>query len=132
MIYLFISILSIMIGFIIVTNQQKKIQSTTSECSICHNLFPETEIFTSDELPFCSEHIQVYEEANWIPYMKAISTPQESLEGIHLFEKKVNLWRNYKIPTVIKSSYEINGEEIITKLTLFVRKSDLEAIKKVQ
>lgn len=130
MIYLFVSILAILIGFMVVTAQQNKIQSTTSECSICNRTFSETEIFTSDDLPFCREHIKTYEDSHWTQYLIATSTPENSLDGIKLYEMKVSLWRNHQIPAVIKSSYEVNGEEIITTLTLFVREVDLETIKK--
>ncbi len=130
MIYLFVSIAAILIGFIVVSNQQNKIQSTTSECSICHGLFSETEIFTTDELPFCKNHIKTYEDSNWVSYLQAISTPEDSLEGIKLYETKVSLWRDHQIPAFIKSSYELNGEEITTKLSLLVRDVDIETIKK--
>lgn len=129
MIYLLVSILAIIIGFVVVTNQQNKIQSNTSECSICHQTFDESKIYVSDELPFCVEHIKTYEDSNWVPFIQATSTPENSLEGIKLYETKLSLWRDHQLPTFIKSSYELDEDKIITKLTLMVRLENLEKIK---
>lgn len=125
MIYLFISVSAILLCFIIVNNKQRKIQSNTSECSICHQIFPESDIFEADELPFCSEHISTYKNSNWVQYKEAISTPTESVDGINLYETKLKLWRDHKLPSVIKSTYEIKDvDQIVTKLTLYIRQAD--------
>lgn len=131
MIYLFVSIFAILIGFLVVTNQQKRLQSQISQCSICEGLFSEVSIHEADELPFCSEHIATYIDSKWIVVSEAISTPEESEEGIKLYETKLSLWRDHLIPTVIKSSYELNGEVITSKLSLFVRDIDLEKTKEI-
>ena len=130
MIYLFLSISFILVGFIVVNNRQKKIQSNSSECSICHQVFSESHIIEADKKPFCHNHLSIYKNSNWITLQEVYSTPTNSSDGVELYENKLKLWTDFKIPSFINSSYEISGDEITTKLTLHVREQDMDAIKK--
>jgi hypothetical protein len=130
MIAIYLSIIVILIGFFVVQRHKKVNVSTTSQCSICHKVFNEDEILTADEMPFCQDHYYLYIHNEWEPIQEVKSTPEATEEGVKLYEYKLHLFHDEGIPTVIKSSYALNGDIISTKLTLFALKDDLKKIKK--
>jgi hypothetical protein len=129
MIYLFISILALIIGILVVTRRQETHQSQLSECSICHNMFYDKDIFIEDDMPFCSNHRSVYLNTNWVVFDRVFSTEYNSENGVKLYEFKLSLWTNHQIPSFIKANYQVLGEGIRTEISLLVPKEKLERVK---
>lgn len=120
MIYLYISITAIVVGFLVINRHKKNAVSNISECAICNNTFLESEMYEYDDLPFCQPHYYLYKNSVWSMVKEVVTNPQNIEDGVKLYEYKVLLFTKYEIPSVIKSDYMIKGDSILTKLKLFV------------
>lgn len=130
MIYLFISISAILIGYLFIQKKDNQTQSQLTECTICHDMFMDRDVFIEDDLPFCSNHRSTYLNSNWVVYKRAKSTPTESVDGVKLFEEKMALWKSFKIPAIIKSSYKTECDFIATELAMYIREEDFKKVSK--
>lgn len=130
MIYLYISIVAILIGYLVVQKHKKEIISNVSECNICNQTFDENDIFVIDDLPFCQDHYYIYKNGDWELYQEVKSSADSPEDGVKLYEYKIQLFHQEGIPSIIKSDYSLDGDSISTTLKLYVQKKDLINIKK--
>ena len=130
MIYLYISIVAILIGYFVVQKHKKETISKVSECHICNQTFAEKDIFVTDDLPFCQDHYYVYKNNDWDLYQEVKSNADSPEDGVKLYEYKIQLFHKEGIPSIIKSDYSIDGNSISTILKLYIHKEDLNRIKK--
>lgn len=95
-------------------------------CEICEK--PLKKPIWIDELAFCPKHAEHYESAEWVCIQSGHSTPETPSFGVNMYKFKLFLVEK-GVPSVIKASYDQVGNEVITKMELFVREEDQEKAK---
>lgn len=88
-------------------------------CSICDQVFPDTNLTPIDELAFCPEHLEVYQVNTWKEFDCAHSNPENPEAALAMQNKKDELARK-GVLSFIKTNYEHDdsSDEIITEFKL--------------
>lgn len=125
MIESYISIAIILICFLLFRFFTKtNNQSTLSECSICNEVFDETQILEIESMPFCKEHAKTYIDNEWKVEDQVDCTPEMQEESVKLYEKKIDDYNKGKFG-FIKTNYREDNGQIVTTLTYYTIKKEL-------
>ena len=93
-------------------------------CAICEKVLAKNDFNEIDELHFCHEHYQTYQNEDWEAITNQKTTADSPEKGVYIYNFKNKIWENEKIPSYIKTNYNILEEENIieTYVKLYVPK----------
>lgn len=83
------------------------------QCAICTSSFCGDCLREDEGLNFCSEHFRFYLSQNWTELKTVRTTPDTPETAMPFYNLKDKLWREEKIPTLIRTHYKIDVEEDI-------------------
>lgn len=102
-----------------------------STCSICNKSICKECLREESNLHFCSEHLKTFLKNDWSVLAQSRSTADFSLEGLSMYQFKLNIWEEKNIPSFFTTHYQIdvNQDHIETHVELHVRSNEFEELK---
>lgn len=98
-------------------------RSPSQICHICEDKV-NTPIFYNGYC-FCKKHFEDYSQKNWKQLQSCVTSINEPLIGVRLYELKRSLISN-DLPCYITCEYQDSGEEVLTTMRLYVKCEDEE------
>lgn len=99
---------------------QQKI-ANQGTCSICDDIFPDEELYPSEDLFLCQAHLEAFKTKDWTLISSCLSDPNNPHEALKAQEDKERL-KAEGILSYIRTSYiEVDGI-IKTKFDLYREK----------
>lgn len=92
-------------------------------CSICDEVFNDSELTEVDDLFLCTKDLAIYQENEWIPFSKTIVSAENANDALILQNLKDQFKAEGKPAYILSSYQEASSGEIQTVSTLFVIKS---------
>jgi hypothetical protein len=105
--------------------------SAQAFCSICKLSLCENCVLEDENLYFCSGHFQLYLNEEWVELETIITTPNNSEDGMYIYEFHETIWNERQIPTFITTHYKIDVESdhIQSEVKLMVRIVEKDHLK---
>lgn len=102
-----------------------------AQCAICDELYCKACIRPFKSLHYCKEHLALIMRHDWVEILTLRTSTTDPEEGVRLYDRKKEVFRNNGFPTYVETHYKIDvdSDHIETYLKLFAINEQASEIK---